>query len=99
MTGKYLVRETFVAKPGYAGKFAKIMKEEMEKWPDFKGYILLDFVTDFNTIMVEYEIESLDAFDKMMGDMKKEQSQKESDEPPEYTKYYQRGKREIFKIL
>jgi hypothetical protein len=98
--GKYLVRETFIAKPGYAGKFAKLMKDEMTKWPDFKGYVLLDFVTDFNTIMVEYEIESLDAFDKMMTDMKKEAAEKKtSDDPPEYTTMYQRGKREIFKIL
>lgn len=99
MTGKYLVRETFIAKPGYAGKLAKMMKEEMEKWPDFKGYCLLDMVTDYNKIVCEYEIESLADFEKMMNSMKEEQADKKSDEPPEYTKFYRRGKREIFKIL
>ena len=97
--GKFLVRDTLIAKPGYAGKLAKMMKEEMAKWPDFKGYVLLDMVTNYNKIVIEYEIESLAEFEKSMDEHKKEQSKVESSEPPEYTKLYQEGKREIFRIL
>lgn len=98
-SGKYLVREVFIAKPGHAGELAKMMKEEMEKWPDFKGHVLLDFVTDYNKIVCEYEIESLAEFEKSMEDHKKEQAQKKSEGPPKYTELYQRGKREIYRIL
>ncbi|MBI2053912.1 MAG: hypothetical protein HYT36_01070 [Candidatus Staskawiczbacteria bacterium] len=94
-----IVKETFIAKPGHAGKLAKIMKEEMDKWEGFKGHVMLDFVTSYNKIVVEYEIESLADFDKMMEDWKKEQSKAKSDKPPAYTELYQTGKREIFKIV
>lgn len=49
--------------------------------------------------MIEYEIESLAEFEKSMDDHKKDQAKTESSEPPEYTKLYQEGKREIFRIL
>ncbi len=94
-----IVRETFIAKPGYAGKLAKMMKAEMNKWQGFKGYVLLDYVTDYNTIIVQYEVESLAEFEKQMGDHKKEMSEKKDDAPPEYTTLYQTGKREIFKVV
>lgn len=95
----FIVRETFIAKPGYAGKLAKIMKEEMQKWKDFKGYVMLDFVTNYNKIVIEYELKSLADFEKMMAEHKKEKDEKQTDNPPEYTNYYQFGKREIFKIV
>ena len=96
----FLVRETFIAKPGHAGKLANMMKEEMGKMKEFKGYVLLDCVTNYNTIVVEYEINSLADFEKMMMQQKKERAEKpQSDEPPAYTQMYQKGKREIFKIL
>lgn len=95
----YIIRETFIAKPGHAGHFAKMMREEMNKMPNFKGHVMLDFVTNYNTITVELEIESLAEFENMMAEMKKEQAKKPSDTPPEYTEYYLTGKREIFKIV
>jgi len=95
-----MIRETFIAKPGYAGKFAKMMKDEMANWKDFKGYVMLDFVTDYNKIVVEYEIESLKKKKKMMGEHKKEQAKsKDKDNPPAYTQLYKTGRREIFKVL
>ena len=96
----YIVRETFTAKPGQAGELAQLMKKEMANWPGFKGHILLDFVTNYNQIVVEYEIESLAAFEKMMAGHKKEQAKtKKTNRPPKYTELYQTGKREIFKIV
>ena len=95
----YIVRETFIAKPGYAGKLAKMMKDEMGKWKDFKGYVMLDAVTDYNKIVIEYELNSLADFEKEMQSMDKEKTEKKNDTPPEYTQYYLTGKREIFKVL
>ncbi len=95
----YVIRETFIAKPGHAGKFATMMRDEMKKWPGFKGWVLLDLATDYNTIVVEYEIASLAEFEKMMAEHKQEQAKTKSDDPPAYTQLYQTGKREIFKIV
>ena len=96
----FIVRETFTAKPGHAGHLAKMMKDEMANWKGFKGYVMLDFVTDYNQIVVEYELESLADFEKMMADYKKEQTkEKNNDKPPAYTELYLTGKREIFKIV
>jgi len=96
----YIVRETFIAKPGHAGELAQMMKAEMTQWKEFDGYILLDMVTDYNTIVVEYKINSLADFEAMMTDHKKEQAKtKKSSKPPKYTELYQTGKREIFRIV
>ena len=95
----FVIRETFIAKPGHAGEFAKMMKEEMNKWPGFKGYVLLDIATDYNTIVVEYEMEHLATFEDMMISHKKELADKKDTTPPPYTQLYQTGKREIFKIV
>ncbi|TSC64498.1 MAG: hypothetical protein G01um1014106_92 [Parcubacteria group bacterium Gr01-1014_106] len=95
----YIVRETFIAKPGRAGELAQLMKKEMENWKEFKGHVLLDMVTDYNKIVVEYEIKSLAEFEKMMTDYKKDQAKSKSKKPPKYTELYQTGGREIYRIV
>ncbi|KKT92494.1 MAG: hypothetical protein UW94_C0017G0011 [Parcubacteria group bacterium GW2011_GWA2_45_14] len=61
---------------------------------------MLDFVTKYNQIMIEYKIASLADFEKMMMDFKKEQTKtKKMNKPPAYTELYQTGQREIFKIV
>ena len=89
----------FIAKPGHAGELAQLMKNDVNKWVDFKGRVLLDFVTNYNTIVMEYEINSLADFEKMMTDMKKDQAKSKESKPPKYTELYQSGKREIYKIV
>ncbi len=61
----YLIREVYIAKPGHAGEFAELMKAEMASWKDFKGHVLLDFATEYNKIVVQYEIDSLANFENM----------------------------------
>lgn len=96
----YIVRETFIARPGHAGELADLMKKDMESWDGFKGKILLDMVTDYNTIVIEYEIGSLVEFENMMSDFKKQQTkEKKNTKPPKYTELYQTGRREIFRVV
>jgi predicted ATP-grasp superfamily ATP-dependent carboligase len=95
----YIVREVFIAKPGHAGELAQMMKKEMASWKGFKGYVLLDTVTDYNKIVCEYELDSLTTFEKMMTDYKKDQAKVKSKKPPKYTELYQRGKREIYRVV
>lgn len=95
----YIVRETFIAKPGHAGELAELMKKDMESWEDFKGQVMLDFVTDYNKIVIEYEINSLADFENMMASFKKDQAKAKSKKPPKYTELYVTGRREIFRIV
>mgnify|MGYP001586519239 CR=1 FL=1 len=91
----FIVKETFIAKPGSAGKLAKLMKESME---NVKARVMLDYVANYNTIVVEYEVKSLAEFDKMLSEyknMKPEMKAKMSG----YTELYQTGKREIFQVV
>jgi len=77
-----------------------MMREEMDKMKDMKGYVLLDYVTDYNKIVVEYEIDSMATFEKSMSEYKKEMTNsKDADKPPAYTELYQTGRREIFKVV
>lgn len=97
----YIVREEFIAKPGHAGELADMMKKEMASSKDFKGHVLLDMVTDYNKIVVEYEIDSLATFDKMMTDYRKERDakKKKSNKPSRFSELYVSGKREIYRIV
>lgn len=96
----YIVREVFIAKPGYAGELAKLMKKEMANWKGFKGHVLVDLVTDYNKVVVEYELKSLAEFDKMMADYEKEKVKaKKSTKKSPHIEMYQRGKREIYRVI
>lgn len=96
----YIVREVFIAKPGHAGELARLMKKEMANWKGFKGYVLLDLVTDYNKVVIEYELKSLAEFEKMMAGYEKEKAKaKKSAKKPPHVEMYQRGKREIYRIV
>ena len=98
----YIIREVFIAKPGSAGKLAKMMKamisadKEMQKG---NAKVMLDFVTDYNTIVVEHEANSLAEFEKGMEEYKKNPDSKMAELMKGYTDLYQTGYREIFKVV
>jgi hypothetical protein len=94
-----LYRETFIAKPGQASKLAKLWKEVMEKDSKFKGRILTDMIGQYNTVIIEGEVESLAAWEKYMEDMPNQKMPAELEEQMKnYTDMYLTGKREIFRV-
>ncbi len=96
-----LVREVFIAKPGHAGELSKMMKENMKGMPaSMNVKVMLDSVTDYNKIVIEYEVESLAAFEASMNQEKaKQTSKKPATKGPKYTDLYLTGKREIFRLI
>src|SRR3990167_3158291 len=97
----FIVREVLIAKPGSAGKLAKLMKESMKLMPSThkKSTVMLDFVTDFNKIVVEHETESLAEFEKEMNDYKKNPDPRMVEMMKGYTDLYLTGYREIYKVV
>ena len=95
----FIVREVFIAKPGQAGKLSKLMKEAMALMRDDKAKILLDFVTDFNKIVIEHEVETLADFEKEMNEYKTNPDPNLMEKMKGYTDLYQTGYREIYKVV
>ena len=95
----FIVREVLIAKPGQAGKLAKLMKEAMAIMRNGKSRVLLDFVTDFNKIVIEHEVESLEEFEREMNEYKNNPNLELMEKMKGYTDLYQTGYREIYKVV
>ena len=95
----YLIRNVFIAKPGSAGKLAKLMKEVAQAMNDPSAKVYLDFVTDFNKIVMEHQVPSLGDYEKNMDEFKKKTSPELAEKMKNYTELYQTGYREIYKIV
>jgi len=53
----YIVRNSFVAKPGNASKLAALLKEVSAMLPG--GRVLTDVTGDFNRVIMEYNADSV----------------------------------------
>jgi hypothetical protein len=91
-----IIRETFTAKPGQAGKLAKLFRRAMPK--DMR--VMTDVVGEYNTVVLEMEAESLADYEKQMKvDHMKDVDAQTQEELKHYADMYLAGKREIFKIV
>jgi len=91
-----LIREVFVAKPGQASKLAKLFKET---WSSIKAKIMTDFVGNYNHVIMEYEVENMAAFEKMMSEyMTKKMPKAVKEKMSSYTDMYLTGRREIYRV-
>jgi len=93
----FVVRETFIAKPGKASQLAKLFKEVMSDMPRMKPRISTDFIANFNTVVLETEASDLGEFEKTMQEYMSRQDLR--DKMKGYTEMYQEGKREVFKVV
>ena len=101
-----LVREIMYCKPGKVRPMVEkfvAMSALMEKAGQGKMRVMTDFVGErYWTIVAEFEVESLDAFEKMMSGESApmdEEAQKEMDELMKgYHDLVDVGRREIYRI-
>jgi hypothetical protein len=93
----YVIRETFVAKPGMASKLAKLLSETMSATSDFNVRVLTDFVGPFNTVVMETEVENLEEHGRRMKDYMEKSNVRERMKG--YTDLYQSGSREIYQVV
>jgi hypothetical protein len=96
----FIIREIFTAKPGQAGKLAKLFKK------GFTGNnvrVMTDAVGDYNTVIVETQVKSLSEWEKQMeeyrlGKPDPNMKPEVAEEMSKYTEMYLHGKREIFRV-
>lgn len=92
----YLVREVFKTKPGKAKDLVKIFKEAGKHVEGMgKTRIMTDAVSNYWTVILEMEAESLAAWEKMAGTTQKPEVKEIM---KDYMTLLEGGHREIFKI-
>ncbi len=94
----YLVRDIFKTKPGMAKELVGKFKQAAPYMKD-AGYkntrILTDVVSNYWTVVLEMEVESLDAFEKSQGFTSRPEVK---DIMKGYMNLVEGGHREIFKV-
>ena len=93
----YVIRETFTAKPGQASSLARMFKQTMSEFTQFKTRILTDYIAHFNTVVMETEVDDLSAFEKMMAEYTSRQDVR--DKMKGYVDMYTAGKREVYRVV
>ncbi len=97
-----IVREIFTAKPGQASKLAKLCKKAFGG--ESNALVMTDMVGDYNTVVVETQLNSLTEFEKQMEEYKSgkpdpKMDPKVREEMSKYTEMYLTGRREIFQVV
>ena len=97
-----IIREVFTAKPGHASKLAKLFKKGMGG--DSNVRVMTDMVGNYNTVVMEMQVNSLADFEKQMEEYKSGKPDPKMDpqvaeEMSKYTEMYLTGRREVYQIV
>lgn len=67
----YVIRDVFRCKPGKSRQVAEMFKKTMDSMKAIDGFtnprVMLDFVSDYWTVVLESEVESLSKFEGHMA--------------------------------
>lgn len=90
-----VVRNTFTAKPGKAGALVAQLKEMAAAAGMDNAKFFTDVSGDFNTVVMEHEVETLAEFESNFERYMSDPAVKEK--AAGYTEHWTSGKREFFK--
>jgi len=90
-----VVRNTFTAKPGLAGKLIAQMKDVASAGNLRNLRFLTDVTGDFNTVVMEHEVESLAELEALMQKYATDPQMREKAKG--YTELWQTGRRELLR--
>lgn len=91
---------TFICKPGNAGKIAKLMKETMPFDPKKGPYILTDVTGQFHKVVSIHNYESLAEFEEDSRKMQQPSTENKAmaEQWKNFNDMYISGSREIYKV-
>ena len=92
-----IVRNTFTAKPGQAGKLVAQLKEMAAAGNLRNVRLLTDFIGEYNQVLMEHEVESLSEFEALMQRYATDPQVREKNKG--YTDHWLTGKRELFRVV
>jgi hypothetical protein len=91
----FIVRNSFVAKPGSASKLAALLKDVSTMLPN--GRVLTDITGDFNRVVMEYEAANVGEFEARMQQYATDPELKKKMQG--YTDLWLTGSREILRVV
>lgn len=92
-----VVRNSFIAKPGQAGKLAAQLKD-MGKAGNLRNVrVLTDLAADFNHVIMEHEVESAAEFEDLLTKYSSDPKAREAAKG--YTDLWTTGRRELFRVV
>ena len=92
-----IVRNSFIAKPGQAGKLAAQLKD-MAKAGNLRNVrVMTDLAGEFNHVIMEHEVESASEFEELMTRYSSDPQARE--EAKGYTDLWTTGRRELFRVV
>jgi len=92
-----VVRNSFIAKPGQAGKLAAQLKD-MAKAGDLRNVrVMTDLTGDFNHVVMEHEVESAAEFEELLTRRSSDPQAREKAKG--YTDLWTSGRRELFRVI
>ena len=92
-----VIRNSFTAKPGKAGKLAAHLKEMAVLGQLRNARVMTDLVGDFNTVVMEHEVESAGDFEALMARYGSDPQIREK--AGAYLDFWETGKRELFRVV
>ena len=92
-----IVRNTFIAKPGQAGKLAAQLKEMAGAGHLRNARVMTDLTGDFNHVVMEHEVESASEFEELLKRYSSDPQAREKAKG--YTDLWTTGRRELFRVV
>jgi len=92
-----IVRNSFIAKPGQAGKLAAQLKDMASLGNLLNVRIMTDLTGDFNHLVMEHEVESASEFEELLTRYSSDPKAREKAKA--YTDLWTTGRRELFRVV
>ncbi|HEY0426287.1 MAG TPA: hypothetical protein VGC76_00645 [Pyrinomonadaceae bacterium] len=93
----YLIRNIFKCKPGKAKNLIDSFQKSMSLMEDVKHRILVDYVADFWTVVLEIETEDIAGYERQLSEYGSRADVQEA--MSGYMDSVESGRREIFRIV
>ena len=97
----YVVRDVFRCKPGHSKSIGERFKKTIPLMKKMKGFgsarVLVDYVADYWTVVMETEVENLADFERALSDESASAEFREAMKG--YMEEVEEGHREIFKVV
>ena len=92
-----IVRNSFTAKPGEAGKLAAQLKDMANAGNLRNVRVLTDVTGEFNHVIMEHEVESASEFEQLMTRYSSDPQAREKAKG--YTDLWTTGRRDLFRVV
>jgi hypothetical protein len=92
-----IVRNSFIAKPGQAGKLGAQLKQMAVAGNLRNARVMTDLTGDFNHVVLEHEVESAAEFEEALT--RRSSDPKAAEMAKGYIDLWTKGRRELFRIV